>query len=747
MNIELFNEKTLIIVESPTKVKTVQKFISGQYNIQASKGHIVDLPSSVVGIDLDNTFLSKYEYIYEKIDIINSVKNFIIHGKIKYIFIAVDVDREGEAIAFHLANLIFKSNPYCIIFRVKFLELTRKSLEKSFKSPQKIDFNLVYAQQTRRILDRLVGFFLSPFLWNNIFVGLSAGRVQSVALYLIVLREHEYLNSTNFDYWIIETLSKSSDGLYFESKVISHLKSVHEFNSFNKAKEVKKTLEHEELRLKSIKKTKYSRNPSAPYNTVRLQQEASRYLKFSIQKTMTIAQSLYEGVSLFNENIGLITYMRTDSTYTNYESVAEVRKYIKKHIGSEYVSTVPLSYMGGGLGFQGAHEAIRPTFVKYEPDNIKYSLSLDQYALYRMIWAKFVSSQMMKAFFWRTEILFENSTCILLALSQLLEFDGFLRVQNTNLCKIGRNIEFLKGSIDLLLTRIINKKRNLTKRFNESSLVHILEKSGIGRPSTYANILFKIQNKKYVDKLKNGHYVPTELGVVVISLLQKTFSRVLDISFTAAVEKFLDKIEVGEENWINILKRFYNPFYLSFNCEKNNKININFTEEETIIFCRKCNGSKMVIRWGRFQSFLRCATYPICKNIISYRRDKRERLLIELYKQKKCFLCQSFMVLKKSLYGPFWGCINYPNCKFTQKFLSDVKCMHKECTGYIIKNKGAHGNVFFRCSNYLNCGENWKHSIIYSICPICLTCKVRKVSNIKERCSVCYLKNINFFMR
>ncbi len=656
--------KNLVIVESLAKSKTISKFLGKNYHIVASMGHLVDLPKSKMGVDVENNFTPEYKIIPKKKKIMAELKK---QAKThENIYLAADPDREGEAICWHLYNEL---KDKVSIYRVSFNEITKSAILEAFKNPHNINKNKVDAQQARRILDRLVGYSLSPLLWKKVTRGLSAGRVQSVAVRLMVEREKEIEKFKPKEYWDIECeLSKKNESEIkkFKAKLFKINNKKERISNERKVNDIKSELKDAVFFVDNIKKSKKRRFPKPPFKTSTLQQSAYNTFKFTARKTMRIAQQLYEGIELKNSEVtGLITYMRTDSFRISKQARDAIRKFIKNEYGEEYLSQKPKIYKST-KGAQEAHEAIRPTYVDKTPDKVKEYLSKDQYKLYNLIWQQFTSSQMQPALFENTQILIKTSGDIkdeylFKATGSVLKFDGYL--------KINKNQEFsevifpdLNESEELTVHDIISQQHftNPPPRFTEASLIKELEKRGIGRPSTYAPTIYTIVLRDYVRRFKS-YLMPTDLGKVVTELLVDYFPKILDIEFTAGMEEKLDLIEAGEEYWVDVLKNFYVSFKEALDTAKVEMKKINKKVIPVDKKCPKC-GAQMVIKWGRWGKFLSCSRFPDCKYSES------------LTTGVKCPIkgCDGELVQRRSKKGKiFYGCSNYPKCKYTTNKLPE----------------------------------------------------------------------------
>lgn len=670
----------LVIVESPTKANTIKNFLDKNYKIGASYGHVRDLPKNKIGVDIENNFKPTYIIIPKTKKIIQKLKKEA--KKAESVILATDEDREGEAISWHLIEVLELKKQKIPTKRIVFHEITKSAIEKALKNPRDINMNLVNAQQARRILDRLVGYELSPFLWKKITRGLSAGRVQSVAVRLIVEREKEIENFKPQEYWQIEALLKSHQTqtkpqkefltkLYKKNKkVIDKL----EIKSEKEAEKILKNLEKAIYKVIKIEKKETFRNPPLPFITSTLQQEASKKFGFSAKQTMFIAQQLYEGLELGEKGRqGLITYMRTDSLNLSKESIESVRKFIKQEYGDAYLPSNPITYKTKSKSAQEAHEAIRPTNVNLNPELIQQFLNPNQYKIYKLIWQRFVACQMKPAIFDSSTILIEakspdSESYIFKAMGLIQKFDGFLKVYPLKFKESTLPDLTINEILDLVRLNKIQKFTQPPSRYTEASLIKTLENYGIGRPSTYAPIISTIQERKYVKKIQRKYFQPTDIGILVNDVLVKHFPEIVDINFTAKIEDNLDEIAQNNKNWILVLRDFYKPFKENLEKKYQEVSKKELTEKLSQEICEKC-GAPMVEKFGRFGKFLSCSNYPTCKN---KKNIKKFEILSdeekELNNQKIiCEKCGAEMKLRKSRFGLFWGCSNFPKCRNIKK--------------------------------------------------------------------------------
>lgn len=684
--------QSLVIVESPAKAKTIKKILGNNYTVQASMGHVRDLPKSQMGVNVEDNFQPKYINIRGKGKLIDSLKKEA--KKATKVLLATDPDREGEAISWHLAYILgIEDNKKC---RIEFHEITKGAIKEAIKHPREINKNVVDAQQARRILDRLVGYQISPILWRKVKWGLSAGRVQSVAVKLICDREKEIREFIPEEYWSITAKFKVRNSSFIGKLYSVDGKKI-ELKNEEQVKVVIDRLVNADYVVNNIKNQKKKKNPLPPFTTSTLQQEAYKKLNFTTKKTMSIAQQLYEGIDIKKEGtVGLITYMRTDSVRISDEAQKNAEDYITNAFGKEYVPKTRRSFKAKN-NIQDAHEAVRPTSVLRIPSEIKNSLTSDQYKLYNLIWSRFVASQMAEAIYDTTSVDIIANACVFKVNGSILRFPGFLAVYKTEDDEENSNIPSLDEG-QILKANALEPKQHFTQppaRFTEASLVKALEENGIGRPSTYAPIISTIIERGYVVREKKV-LMSTELGEVVTELLKEYFRGIVDVEFTAEMEKQLDEIEEGNEDWVNVIKGFYGPFEVLLKNaeEKMGKISLEEQVEETDILCEKC-GRNMVIKKGRFGRFLACPGYPECKNT----KPIVEKLDV------KCPQCNGDIVIRKTKKGRvFYGCNNYPNCNF----VSWDKPTHQKCPKCesILVEKITKGKKELKCINE-NC--NYKH--------------------------------------
>lgn len=791
--------KSLVIVESPAKAKTINKYLGDDYTVLASIGHIKDLPMKDLGVDVDNNFEPHYEVIPDtkkrnNKKIVSDLKKAAKTSEA--IYLAADPDREGEAICQHLAEEIVPKKPVIPVFRVMFNEITKNAIKDAFKEPKQIDKNLVDAQQTRRILDRLVGYKVSPILWKTIGGRLSAGRVQTVAVRLVVEREREIEAFVKTEYWSIianltatlppnfdAKLQKIEDKTVKTGKFDEELKAneVH-VRTDAEASTIISEAEKESFVVDSVATKERKRNATPPFITSKLQQEAARKLGFSVKRTMTVAQKLYEGIEIGSEGaVGLITYMRTDSTRVSDAALENVRGFIVGEYGESYLPAKPNAYKSK-KGAQDAHEAIRPTDVIRTPDSLKDLLGADELKLYRLIWQRFVASQMTPAVFDQTTIDIKAGRFTFRATGSVQKFDGFLKLYQEGRDdkqtdgdedEEERNLPAVKEGENLKLNSI-TPEQHFTEpppRFSEATLVKALEEKGIGRPSTYAAIMTTIQDREYVEKIESRFH-PTPLGTTVNDLLVASFDDIFNTTYTARMEEELDEIEDGKLDWRAALHEFYGKFAKDLENAAEVIKNKKKTSIPTDEICEKC-GSGMVIKFGRFGQFLACENYPECKNTREVAKKKSETEngtegeSSETEEIPICELCGKEMALKKGRFGSFYGCTGYPECKNIRKiakgdqkpsappvpldeicpkdgahlvrrqgrFGEFVSCSNypkcdyikRETTGItcpkdggdIAVKKSRRGKIFYGCTNYPKCDEVYWDKPVAKACPQC----------------------------
>jgi DNA topoisomerase-1 len=709
--------KSLVIVESPTKVKTLEKFLGKDYVVKASVGHIKDLPEGELGVDLENNFQPTYVPIAGKSKVIQELKK--ASKGVKNIYLGPDPDREGEAIAWHIAEEIGNNGKN--VYRVLFNEITKNAVLDALSHPGQLQQSLYEAQQARRILDRLVGYQISPLLWEKVRRGLSAGRVQSVAVRIICEREREIQKFVPEEYWSITATLKGKDSpVTFDAKLVKWKGKKLKIADETQAQAIKQAVQGASFTVSKITQQEKRRHPLPPFITSRLQQDAFRKLSFSAKKTMRIAQDLYEGMELGDlGTVGLITYMRTDSPRIASEAIHHVRDWIKDRFGGAYLPAKPNVYKGRKSA-QDAHEAIRPTTMELEPEKIQSYLDKDHRALYKLIWDRFVASQMSSAVFLQTTVEIQAGEGLFSAVGTVPVFAGFmaLYVEGEDNPENGDTESKLpvltEGEILALLGLIPRQHFTLPPyRFSEATLIKELEEAGIGRPSTYAAILSTIKDKGYV-KLDRGRFFPTELGFVVNDLLVVNFPDILNIEFTAQMEENLDRVEEGDKGWVDTLNEFYQPFQKDLELAKTSMRDIKREMIPTDAVCEQC-GSKMVKRWGKRGFFLACSSYPKCR----YTREVEGNGEVREETDAKCDQCGSPMAVKNGKFGRFLACTNYPTCKFTKAWETGVRCPQEGCGGMIVERRSRKGRTFYSCSNYPTCSYALWDKPIPEKCPLC----------------------------
>ena len=700
--------KNLVIVESPAKARTLEKFLGKGYEVEASGGHVCDLPAKSLGVKVDKDFEPNYQIIKGKEKIVKLLKTAA--AKADQIFLAPDPDREGEAIAWHLKTLLGEDGK---IKRIEFHEITKQAVTDAVKHPREIDMARVDAQQARRILDRLVGYKLSPLLWKKVRKGLSAGRVQSVAVRLICEREDEVSKFKPQEYWDIQAKLANTAGDELTARLVAKAGAALGVRPDEKgavisnekdAKQIVKELENSAFSVKEIRKKEQHRYPAPPFITSTLQQEAARKLGFSAKKTMTLAQKLYEGEEVKGEGrVGLITYMRTDSVRIANEAENEVRKYISDNFGAPFLPALPVRYKKKKQA-QDAHEAVRPTAVARTPEKLAASLKGDEFRLYELIWKRFVACQMAAAVLEQTAIDIQAGEYLLRANGSEVKFEGFLKlyVESTDEAEAEEGKEGFLPKLaenEKLKVRQLTPAQHFTEpppRYTEASLVKELEQKGIGRPSTYAPIMSTIIDRGYVTK-EGKALKPTEIGVVTNGLLVKHFPKVLDIKFTARLEDELDDILEGKIKWVEVLKEFYDPFKAAL-AEADVKMEKVKKEIMTEEICPTC-GSKLVIRQGRYGDFMACSTYPKCKFTKNLPEEEAKAKAI----QEICEKCGKPMTIKRGRFGEFLACSGYPNCKNIKPILKKLGVKCPKCAGELVERRTKKGRLFYSCSNYPNC--------------------------------------------
>jgi DNA topoisomerase-1 len=720
-------EKSLVIVESPSKAKTIKKYLGSGFEVEASVGHIIDLPKSKFGVNIEDGFKPQYIKIRGKEKVIKQLKT---HAQnVSMVYLATDPDREGEAIAYHIASILDKEPEH--IKRIEFNEITKNAVGRAIESPRSIDMARVYSQQARRVLDRIVGYEVSPLLWKTVYRGLSAGRVQSVALRLICEREKLIRDFIEEEFWTIKILVKGKPDTPFWAKLIK-IKSK-EKNAFEKA-DIKNE-EEAQHHVSAINKSTFSiselvrkevkKQPSPPFITSTLQQAAARLFSYSTSRIMTIAQQLYEGVEIPGKgSVGLITYMRTDSFRISDEAIKGARDLIDSEYGGNYLHEKERVFKSKKSA-QDAHEAIRPTYLTadFQPQELKNHLSRDQFKLYELIWKRFIACQMKPAIFDKTTVEISDGDYLFKADGEVLVFDGYLKLYGQSLengedsnddeqALVPAGLE-KNENLDL---QKVDPKQNFTKppaRYTESTLVKELDKLGIGRPSTYAQIITTIIKRTYVEK-KENKLGSTELGETVNTILIDHFPNIFNVKFTADMEGELDCIASKDCDYEKVMNDFYKPFKEAMESVNSKQEAIKSDlQEEAGMTCDVC-GKQMVIRWGRNGRFIACSGYPDCKNTKPLEEEELPQTSDEM-----CSKCGKPMVYKVGRYGRFLACSNYPTCKNTKPIPLGIKCPRKDCGGDVIERRSRRGKTFYGCSNYPNCDfVNWNKPVNNS-CPEC----------------------------
>lgn len=680
--------QNLVIVESPAKAKTIEKYLGKNYVVEASMGHVRDLPKSKLGVDIENNFAPNYITIRGKGELLTKLKK--LAKKSDKVYLATDPDREGEAISWHLANVLkIDNSEKC---RIEFNEITKTAVKGSLKKAREININLVDAQQARRILDRLVGYEISPILWRNVKWGLSAGRVQSVALKLICDRENEIKAFEPKEYWTIETTIIKSRKK-FPIRLLSKNGKKIEIETEDQANAIIKDLAKNDFIVKAIKFGTKNKNPLPPFTTSTLQQDASKKLNFITKRTMSIAQVLYEGVNVKGYGtVGLITYMRTDSVRISQEAQEKTLDFLENTYGKEYLPKSPRVYKGK-KNIQDAHEAIRPTYIEITPEIAKDNLTPEQYKLYSLIWKRFLASQMATCILKTNSIDIYNGDYKFRASGSQIEFDGFMKIYEYTTEEENDNNGGLIPALDegeVLKKDTLEGKQHFTQppaRYTEASFVKLMEEKGIGRPSTYVPTISTIISRDYVSREKKN-LIPTELGFIVNNIVSEYFRQIVDVDFTAEMEKNLDHIEEGSQEWEKVVGEFFEPLKVAIEKAEKEVSKVVIEDEVTDIPCDKC-GRMMVIKRGRYGKFLACPGYPECKNA--------KPIVEEL--DVPCPECGKKIVVKKSRRGKkFFGCSGYPDCKFVS-WNEPVNEKCPECNSYMVKKFSKKDGTYLQCSS------------------------------------------------
>ncbi|MEA2064636.1 MAG: type I DNA topoisomerase [Gemmatimonadota bacterium] len=738
--------KSLVIVESPAKAKTLGRYLGKDYEVKASVGHVIDLPQKNLGVEIDKDFKPTYRMIPGKGKIVSDLKRAA--GRADQVYLAPDPDREGEAIAWHVASLLDKSQDK--VHRVMFNEITKQAVLEAMSHPAPLNRNLFEAQQARRILDRLVGYQISPILWKMLRGGLSAGRVQSVAVRMVCEREEEIRAYVIKEYWsvVAEASTRGSEErftarlwsvdslrLLTRPDTEAHRKDRFWIRDEAESKEIANQLNQvDNYRVAGVERKERKRSTSPPFITSTMQRDAAARFGWSARKTMMVAQSLYEGVDIGAEGtVGLITYMRTDSTRVSDTALKEVRGLIAKTYGKSFLPAKAIHYRQKKGNVQDAHEAIRPSSSLRRPDALKRSLTPDQQKLYRLVWSRFVASQMKAAIYDQTTVDIEaGPRFVFRATGSIMRFTGFTAAYTEsyerNNAGNGLNSQGEEGAQsllpelhegDLLDISKLEPRQHFTQpppRFTESSLIRELESNGIGRPSTYAAIMSTIVDKGYVERVKST-LNPTELGFVVTGLLVERFPGILNVKFTARMEDLLDRVEEGNHNWLDVLKDFYRDFKPALESAQSQTGKIAVS---TDVDCGKC-GAKMVVRWSRHGQFLGCSNFPECKNTDQFERDEKGniRIVAPEVSKEKCPSCGKAMVKKNGRYGPFLACSDYPDCNTIKPLALGIACPAKGCTGELVQKGTRKGKVFYGCNRYPECDYATWDRPLTAACPEC----------------------------
>jgi DNA topoisomerase-1 len=712
-------KRALVVVESPTKVKTIQKYLDGRFVVKASMGHVRDLPKSTLGVDPKRGFKPKYVVAPGKKKVLDELKKAA--EKADALYVATDPDREGEAIGWHLAQELPIDRRK--VYRVTFNEITERAVKAAFARPGKIDLKKVDAQQARRVLDRLVGYSLSPLLWEKVQRGLSAGRVQSVAVRLVVDREREIQAFVPQEYWSLHARLRGQRPPEFVATLREVGGEKASLPDGDAARALVRELEGARFVVRSVTRGERRRNPAPPFITSTLQQEAGRKLGFSAKKTMTVAQQLYEGIDLGDAGpVGLITYMRTDSVRVAREAQEEARAWVEARLGAEYLPETPPVYRSRGSA-QEAHEAIRPTDVRREPRDVARYLTRDQLALYRLIWERFLASQMVPAVYDTVTADIDAGRCLFRAQGQTLRFRGFMAVYVESREDEAAGDEDAESAVPPLeegerLTVLgLDPRQHFTQpppRYTEASLIKAMEELGIGRPSTYASILSTIINERgYVRRERRTLY-PTELGIAVTDKLIPYFSDIMNVEFTAQMENELDKVEEGELRWVDAVQDFYEPFTVDLQRARKEMASEK-VGEPTGEACPEC-GEELLKKRGRFGPFIACSGYPECR----YTRDLAggERAEDEPT-DETCPACGRPMVVKHGRYGRFIACSGYPECRTTKPITLGIACPEPGCSGELVQRRSRRGRVFYGCSAYPGCRFVVWQRPVAEPCPEC----------------------------
>ncbi len=712
-------DKSLLVVESPTKVKTLSKFLGKNYVIKATVGHIKDLPKSKLGVDTEKDFTPQFLVLKGKSKIVNEIKK--LGKEVDRIYIGSDPDREGEAIAFHVAEVVGKGKE---VERVLFHEITKKGVLDAMQNPTRLDQAKYNAQKARRILDRLVGYKISPLLWEKVSYGLSAGRVQSVALRLVCDREEEIDAFVKEEYWVIDVELELPSGERFTAALEKKNGEKIRIPSEEEAKKISDALQGKEFVIDNVEEKEKKVFPQPAFITSRMQQEASRKLRFSPKKTMMLAQKLYEGIDVGEEGpTGLITYMRTDSVRISNEAIFAARHYIEGSFGKAYLPAKPHFFKNKKTA-QDAHEAIRPTLVHLTPERVKPYLDKDLFSLYDLIWKRFLASQMEQKKVKTRAIDIKAADFTFVARGSETLFDGFTRIYEEEGDDNGEDktrLPEMTAGQRLSLVDILPEQRftGPPPRYTEASLIRTLEMKGIGRPSTYATIVTTVQDRSYVRKEKMKLF-PTALGKTINKLLKEFFPLVLDIGFTAMMEEILDLIEDGKKDWVKQLQRFNTAFEKELNSAKEGMVSLKKEERETDIICDKC-GKKMLLRWSKNGEYLVCSGKPECKNKKNVRTEEDGTIAVAEEEVKgTCSECGGNLIEKRGKFGRFLACSNYPTCKHTEPYSLGFDCPEEGCSGKLVERTSKKKKKrFTACSRYPDCTFATNRDPAEGPCPSC----------------------------
>jgi DNA topoisomerase-1 len=740
--------KDLIIVESPAKIKTIKKFLGGGYEVEASVGHVRDLPTKALGVDEEHDFAPDYQVIPGKAKVVSRLKAAAKDADTVYL--APDPDREGEAIAWHVAEIIRDANPN--LKRIQFNEITAKAVKEALAHPTELRKPLFDSQQARRILDRLVGYKLSPLLWKKVKRGLSAGRVQSVALRLIADRERERQAFVSEEYWLFKITVQGSTPPPFEADLWKVDGDKPSIGSEQEAQALEERITGQTFTVEDVVQKERQRHPRPPFITSTLQQEASTKLGFNAKRTMSVAQRLYEGVDLTDRGTtALITYMRTDSVRVSDEARDLARDWITTRLGAEFYPKEPRVFKSKGSA-QDAHEAIRPVDPALTPDEVKDSLPAEQYRLYRLIWQRFMASQMASARFWDTIVTIVSGPAQWRAKGERMIFPGFLQVWPQSTDNDAAELPRLEPNQPLQLEKL-HKEQKFTQppaRFSEASLVHKLEELGIGRPSTYAAIISTLTERDYVH-IEDKHFQPTDLGVIVCDLLVEHFAKLMDAGFTASMEESLDQVAEGGIDWVELLRDFTRDFNPTLDKAKETMVQVK-AGMDTGLNCPECGEGRLVVKFGKNGTFLGCSNYPTCSFTSNYTRDAAGA--VQLIKEEAaeelgpCPKCESgrLVIKKTKTGGRFVACTNYPQCRHTKSVSTGVPCPREGCSGELVEKTSRRGKIFFSCSTYPKCDYAVWDFPVAKPCPLCGSkILVRKETKAKGPHLTCPVKECGYW--